>query len=198
MQTFSVSSMAACRNLRGIELPRALFHGAAHGGGHGEADVGIDVHLAHAVADAFLDLRHRDAVGLANVAAVAADFLQQILRHRGGAVHDQVRVGQAGVDRLDALDGEHVAGRLALELVGAVRRADGDRQRVALRLIDEARRLVGIGQELRRATACLRRRGRPPCRRLSVSSEPRQPSSPSTETPTACASSTTLRVTATL
>ena len=59
----------------GIELPRALFHSAAHGGGHGEADVGIDVHLAHAVADAFLDFLDRDAVGLADVAAVVADFL---------------------------------------------------------------------------------------------------------------------------
>ena len=52
------------------------------------------------------------------------------------------------MDRLDAVDGENVAGRLALELVRAVRGPDGDRQCVALGFVDEARCLVRIGQEL--------------------------------------------------
>jgi len=63
-------------------------------------------------------------------------------------MHHQVRAGNARVDRLDAVDGQNVAGRLALELVGAVRGSDRDGERVTLGLVDEARCLVGIGQEL--------------------------------------------------
>src|SRR5215472_8922855 len=66
-----------------IELVGVFFHGAAHGGGHGEANVGIDVYLAHAVADALAYFGDRDAIGLADLTAVTPDFLQQTLRHRG-------------------------------------------------------------------------------------------------------------------
>ena len=63
-------------------------------------------------------------------------------------MHHQVRVRDALVDLLDALDRQDVAGRLARELVGAVAGADRDRQRVELRLLDEVGGLVGIGQQL--------------------------------------------------
>jgi hypothetical protein len=59
-----------------------------------------------------------------------------------------MRVGQTRLDRFDALDGKYVAGRLVLEFVGAVRRADRDCQRVALRFVDEAGRLIRVGEEL--------------------------------------------------
>jgi hypothetical protein len=45
--------------------------------------------------------------------------------------------GDAGVDLLDALDGQDVAGRGTGELVGAVAGADGDGQRVDAGLLDE-------------------------------------------------------------
>ena len=46
-------------------------------------------------------------------------------------MHHQMRIGQARMDRLDAVDGENFAGRLAREPVCAVRGTDGDGERVA-------------------------------------------------------------------
>jgi hypothetical protein len=66
----------------------------------------------------------------------------------GGAVHHQVGVGQLLVDLADGVDGEHRAGGLAAELVGAVAGADGDGQRVHLGGGDERGGFDGIGQEL--------------------------------------------------
>ena len=50
------------------------------------------------------------------------------------------------MDRLDSIDGEYIAGRLVLKLVSTMRGTDGDGERIALRLVDKAGRLVGIGQ----------------------------------------------------
>jgi hypothetical protein len=101
------------------------------------------------------------------------------------------------VDFLDAVDGEDVAGRLLGELVGAVRGADGDGQRVALRQFDEVGGLLDIGQQLLARHVAFGAVAVFLVARM-VSSEPRTPSSPSTETPMAWANSTTLRVTSTL
>ena len=98
--------------------------------------------------DALDDLLDRDAVGFLHVAAVLADDLEPLLRHARGAVHHEVRVRDASVDLPDAIDREDVAGRLARELVGAVRGADRDRERVALRLPDEIGGLVRVGEQL--------------------------------------------------
>ena len=73
---------------------------------------------------------------------------QQLLRHARRAVHHQMRVGDALVDFLDAVDRQDVAGGLARELVGAVAGADGDRQRVELGALDEVGGLLGVGQQL--------------------------------------------------
>jgi hypothetical protein len=43
-------------------------------------------------------------------------------------VHHQMGVGDAGMDFLDAVDGQDVAGGRTGELVGAMRSADGDGQ----------------------------------------------------------------------
>ncbi len=51
------------------------------------------------------------------------------------------------MDFLDAVDRQDVAGRLAGKLVGAVRGADGDRQRVALGALHEVSGLGHIGQQ---------------------------------------------------
>ena len=61
-------------------------------------------------------------------------------------MHNQMSVREAAVDRPNSIYGEYIAGRLVLKLVSTVRRADGDGQRIALRLVDEVGRLVRIGQ----------------------------------------------------
>jgi len=61
-------------------------------------------------------------------------------------MHNQMGVRETTVDRSNSIYGEYITGRLVLKLVGTVRGADRDGQRIALRLVDEARRLVGIGQ----------------------------------------------------
>ncbi len=53
------------------------------------------------------------------------------------------------MDRLDAFDVEDIAGRRSRELVGAVRRADRDGERVDAGFGDEVGGLFGIGQQLR-------------------------------------------------
>ena len=63
-------------------------------------------------------------------------------------MHNQVGVGDALVDFLDALDGQHVAGRRLGELVGTVAGTDGNGQRVHLGGLDEGRRFFRIGQHL--------------------------------------------------
>src|SRR3569832_2238839 len=62
------------------EFLRFVGHGRAHRAGRGHAQSGIDVDLAHAMLDAFDDLFHRYAIGLAHVAAVAVDDLEPFLR----------------------------------------------------------------------------------------------------------------------
>jgi hypothetical protein len=59
-----------------------------------------------------------------------------------------MRVRQLAVDLLDHVHGEDIAVRLAGELVGAVRGAHGDGERIDLGLLDELHGLVRIGQEL--------------------------------------------------
>jgi hypothetical protein len=163
----------------------------ADGAGGGHAQVGVDVDLAHTVLDALGDLLDRHAVGLAHGAAELVDDLAASPAARGGAVHDQVGVRDARVDLLDALDGEDVAGRRTGELVGAVGGADGDGERVDAGLLDEVGGLFRVGQQL--AVTSVPSAPEPSSSPAwPVSSEPRQPSSPSTETPQACAMSTTV------
>ncbi len=131
-----------------VELVRLLGQDLADRAGDGQAVVGVDIDLAHAVLDAALDLFHRHAPGLGNGAAVLVDDVLQFLGNRRGAVHHQVGVGQALVDLLDHVHGQDVAVRLARELVGPVAGAHGDGQGVDAGALDELDRLVGIGQQL--------------------------------------------------
>ena len=63
-------------------------------------------------------------------------------------MHHQVGVGNARVDFLDARDGQHITRGRARELVGAVAGADGNRQGVELRGLDELSRLFRVGEQL--------------------------------------------------
>nr|CUV12243.1 conserved protein of unknown function [Ralstonia solanacearum] len=131
----------------GVELVGVFGQELAHRAGHRQADVGVDVDLAHAVLDGFLDFLDRHAVGFLHLAAVLVDDGQQLLRHARRAVHHQVGVGDARVDFLDAADRQDVAGGLARELVGAMAGADGDGQGVELGGLDELRGFLGVGQQ---------------------------------------------------
>ena len=190
--------LAAASALRGSNSLGLLGKDLAHGAGHGQADVGVDVDLAHAALDAALDFFHRHAVGFLDVAAVLADDGQPLLRHAARAVHHQVGVGDLRMDGRDAVDGQDVAGGLAGELVGAVAGADGNGQRVDTGLAPRSpwpapgRSASCRGVSLPSAPTPSSSPASP------VSSEPRQPSSPSTDTPTACAISQTRRVMSTL
>ena len=62
-------------------------------------------------------------------------------------MHHQVRIRDTCMDFLDPLDRENVAGRLARELVRAVRSADRDCKRIDVGLGDEVGRLLGIGEQ---------------------------------------------------
>src|SRR5690606_17491631 len=131
-----------------IELAGVLRQELANRARGGQTQVGVDVDLAHAVLDALDDFLDRHAVGFADLAAVFVDDLQPLLRHRGRAVHYQMRVGDARMDFLDALDRQGVAGRRLGELVGAVAGADGDGQGIDLGLGDEVGGFFRIGQQL--------------------------------------------------
>ena len=63
-------------------------------------------------------------------------------------MHHQMRIRQPAMDFLDHVHREDVAVGLARELVGAVRGAHRDRQRIDLGGADEIDRLVRIGQQL--------------------------------------------------
>src|SRR5690606_8424602 len=116
-----------------VELGRILGHEAADRAGHGKANIGVDIDLAHAVLDRFLNLFDRHTIGFLHVATELTDLGKKFLGYAGAAVHHQMGVGQAGVDFLDALDRQNVARGLASELVGAVAGTYGNRQGIELR-----------------------------------------------------------------
>lgn len=112
-------------------------------------------------------------------------------------MHHQVGVRDARVDFLDALDRQGVPGRRLGELVGAVAGADGDGQGVDLGLLHEVGGFFRIGQQL----AVVQHAFRADAVFLAGHAgfqEPRQPSSPSTDTPQAWANATVCWVTRTL
>ena len=108
-------------------------------------------------------------------------------------MHHEMRIRDPLMDRLDDVHREHVAGGLVREFIGAVRRADGHGKRVHLGRGDEIGRLIRVGQQLLLRELAF---GAVPVffSPWPVSRLPRQPSSPSTDTPTQCAISTTLEV----
>ena len=139
---------AGFEEFAGIEFAFVFDGEAADGAAHGQTQVGVDVDLAHAALDAFDDGFDGHAVGLADFTAVFAEDGEPFLRNAGGAVHDQVGVGDALVDGADAVDGEDVAGGRAGEFVGAVAGADGDGEGVDAGGGDEVGGLGGVGEEL--------------------------------------------------
>ena len=112
-------------------------------------------------------------------------------------MHDQVGVGDALVDGLDAADGQDVTSGLAAEFVGAVGGADGDGQGIDMGLVDKVGSLIGVGKQhvVGQRPFCP---GAVFLARTHGFQRPQAANSPSTETPTAWASPTTCWVTRTL
>ena len=98
--------------------------------------------------DRLLNLFHGHAIGLLHLATVLVNDVEQILRHRRRAVHDQMRIGNAGVDFFHAADGQHIARGWAREFIRAVAGANRYRQRVELRGLHKLRGFFGVGQHL--------------------------------------------------
>ena len=128
-----------------VKLVGILRHEFAHCGGHGQTNVGVDVDFAHTKLNGLLNFFHGHAVGFFHVATKFANNGQQVLRHTGRAVHHQVRVGNALVNGLNAIDGQDIAGGLAREFVGAMAGTDGNGQGIELGALDEIGGLLGVG-----------------------------------------------------
>ncbi len=75
-----------------------------------------------------------------------ADDVQPFLRDRTGTVHDEMGIGNALVNFLDAFDCENIAGGLACEFIGPVRSSDSDGQGIDAGLLDEVGCLLRICQ----------------------------------------------------
>ena len=132
----------------GVEVGGILEGSFADRSSEGEAIVGVDVDLAHAVADAFLDFFDRHAVGLGDGTAEFVNHIQPFLGNGAGTMHHQVGVGDGFVNLSDAADRQHFAGGLAGEFVGAVAGADGDGQGIHLGLGHEVGGFGWVGQKL--------------------------------------------------
>ena len=126
----------------------------ADGGGHGQAQIGVDVDLAHGQLGGVAQFVLGDADGVGHLAAVLVDHLHEVLGHGRGAVEHDGEAGQALGDLLQHVEAQGrgnqdallVAGALVGgELIGAVAGADGDGQRVAAGLGDELLHLFGAG-----------------------------------------------------
>jgi len=145
-----------CQVVARVELFRLLRERFANRAGDRESVVGVDIDLANAGADAALNLGHRHAVGLFDLAAVLVDDANEILGHRARPVHDEVTVRDVPMDLLDAIHREDVAGRLARKLVGAVAGAHRNGERVDSRSLDEVDGLIRVGEKLIQGKLALR------------------------------------------
>lgn len=134
--------------LTGIECIRIEGHGFADTGGHGEAEVGIDIDLGTAGAAGDFDIGFGDAGGvLAEVAAELVDFGDQILRDGGSAVQDEGVIAEAGFEEglFDGAEAIDIEVLFALEFVGAMAIADGDGEGIDAGLADEVEGFEGVG-----------------------------------------------------
>src|SRR5690625_422305 len=136
------------QELARIKFRRVLEHEPTYGGGHGQADIRVDIYLANAVLDGFLNFLHWHTIGFFEFATKLANLVEQLLWHTGAAVHNQVRVGQVSVDFLHALNRKDVASGLARKFVGTMAGSNGNSQRIQLCATNEVNRLFGVGKQL--------------------------------------------------
>ena len=74
--------------LAGVELAGLLVEDLAHGGGHGETAVAVDVDLADGALGGFAELFLGDTYSIGQFAAVGVDDVNILLRNGAGAVEN--------------------------------------------------------------------------------------------------------------
>ena len=80
-KTSRMALMDSAKYLRG-QTRRGFRHKATNRTRKSQTQVGVDIHLAHAVLDALNDLLHRHAVGFGDFATKLVDDRQPFLGHR--------------------------------------------------------------------------------------------------------------------
>ena len=146
---------AACAQIvAGIEDRGLLHEGAAERGGHGHANVGVDVDLTNGHGGSLAELLLGDAHCVGHCAAVLVDLGYELLRHRGCAVEHDGEAGETMLDLLQNVKAQRRGNQNALlvagallggELVSTVRGTDGDGEGVNAGAGDEVLHLLGTG-----------------------------------------------------
>ena len=121
-----------------IEVARVLREVLADRRGHRETRVAVDVDLAHRALRGLAELLLRNADRVGKLAAELVDRVDVILRNAGRAVEDDREARELLLDGLEDVERQRRRNELAgllvaralrrRELVGAVARADRDRE----------------------------------------------------------------------
>ena len=111
-----------------IKFLRAFDEHLSNGGGHRKAQVGVNVDLRATNASGNFNVGFRHALGIGHLSAVFIDFGDEFLRNAGSAVQHERIIAKTGIHEhfFDGLEPVQIQMLFALELVSAVRIADGD------------------------------------------------------------------------
>lgn len=144
---FGVGRHEELARIAEVEFFRLVAEEFAMNRAPNETTVGVDVDLRNAEFRGREVLFFIDAAGVFHRAAGVVDTSDPFGRNRGGTVHDEREVRFDFVDRrLDFFQNVEVEALVAREFEGAVRGADGDRERVDAGLFDEFGGLGRVGQ----------------------------------------------------
>src|SRR5450759_3218832 len=130
-----------------IKFLRIFREYLADAGGHGQAQIGVNVDLRATHAPRDFDVRFRHALGIGHLAAVFVDLGHEILRHAGSAMQHQRIITHAGVHErfLDQFQTVQIQVLFPLELESAMGVADGDGERVTAGFLDEFDSFFRVG-----------------------------------------------------
>ena len=128
--------------LAGVEVRRVLRKVLSDGCREGDAEVGIDVDLADGEFCCLSQFRFGDADGVGHGTAEFVDDGDLVLRDGGSAVQHDGEAGKAAADLFEDVDAQ-LGILTGLELISAVRGADGDGERVDARACGEFFHFVG-------------------------------------------------------
>jgi len=129
-----------------IEFLRVFGEHLADAGGHGHAEVGVDVDLGATHAAGHFDVGFRHALRVGHLAAVLVDLGDEILRHAGGSVQHERIIAEVGIHErlLDGFEAFEIQVLFALELEGTMAVADGDGEGIAAGFFDKFDGFFGV------------------------------------------------------
>ena len=130
--------------LTGVEMIGMLVEVLTNGAGHGQAQVRVDVDLADGELSHMTQLLLRHANGARHRAAVSIDHLDVVLRDGRRAVQNDREARKLADNLFQDVEAQLRVGA-RLELVSAMRGADGDGQGVTAGLGDELLNLFRTG-----------------------------------------------------